>query len=100
MSFGERVKKLRIERGYTQEALADAVGVKKQTISRYENSDREPNIRSAKALADALGVPLELLVHGEISSRSLSNKEKLNELIDQMTRDELIEAIQTISKKL
>ena len=64
MSFGERLRQLRIDAGLTQDALADRLGIKKQTISRYENSEREPNIRTAKKLADALGVSLESLVHG------------------------------------
>ena len=58
MTFGEKLKLLRLSRGLTQEELACRVGTKKQSISRYENSDREPGIRTAQALADALGVSL------------------------------------------
>jgi len=58
MNFGELLKSIRIAKGFTQESLADKIGVKKQTISRYENSDREPNVRTAKRIADALGVSL------------------------------------------
>lgn len=35
--------------------------MQKQSISRYEKSNREPNIRTAKILADALGIDLETL---------------------------------------
>lgn len=59
MTFGDNLKYLRLKAGLTQEELADKVGVKKQAISRYENSDRQPNIRTAKRIADVFGVSLE-----------------------------------------
>ena len=63
MTFGQRLKALRTELSLTQEELAKRCGISKQNISRYENSDREPNIRTAKMLADALGVELAMLAH-------------------------------------
>ena len=38
MSIGERIKARRIELGMTQEELADALYIKKSTISYYENN--------------------------------------------------------------
>ncbi|MBR5342571.1 MAG: helix-turn-helix transcriptional regulator [Oscillospiraceae bacterium] len=62
MLFGDKLKQLRLSANMTQEQLAAKCGMKKQNISRYENSDREPNIRTAKKMADALGVSLEELI--------------------------------------
>lgn len=59
MTLGERLKQLRKDAGLTQEQLAQKAGLKKQNISRYENSHIEPNIRTAKRIADALGVTIE-----------------------------------------
>lgn len=59
MSFGANLKYLRLRAGLTQEELADKIGVKKQAISRYENSDRQPNIRTANRIAEVFGVTLE-----------------------------------------
>lgn len=67
MNFGEKLKSLRTEQNMTQETLANLLGIKKQSISRYENSEREPNIKTAKRLADALGVSLEALATGNAS---------------------------------
>lgn len=64
MTLGERLKILRIEAGLTQEELAQRIGLKKQNISRYENSHCEPNIRTAKKIADALGVSIEEMAVG------------------------------------
>ncbi len=72
MNFGQKLKQLRLASGLTQEDLARRLGTKKQNISRYENSDREPNIRTAKAIADAFGISLEDLTLGRPTPVSFS----------------------------
>lgn len=64
MKIGERIRALRLDAGMTQEELAQRVGLKKQNISRYENARVEPNIRTAKRIAEALGVSLEEMAVG------------------------------------
>ena len=64
MKIGERIRALRLDAGMTQEELAQRIGLKKQNISRYENSRVEPNIRTAKRIAEALGVSLEEMAVG------------------------------------
>ena len=57
MNMGERIKELRISKGYTQEDLGKILGLKKAAIQKYENGDVENIKRSKiKLLADALGV--------------------------------------------
>ncbi len=63
-----RLKKLRLSRGLTLEALADAIGTSKQTIHRYESgviSNIPP--RKVEALARALGVTPQDLMGWESS---------------------------------
>ena len=89
MNFGELLKSIRIAKGFTQESLADKIGVKKQTISRYENSDREPNVRTAKRIADALGVSLaELALTDEMpdTPKSAGHREEEYEELDDFVR--------------
>ena len=61
-SFGEKLKKLRIEKGWTQEQLAHHLHTSKQVISRYENGQRTPKITVAQEYANVLGVPLSYLL--------------------------------------
>lgn len=68
MSFGEKLKALRKAQHLTQEELASRCGIAKQNISRYEKSSRQPSIKTAKTIADALGVTLEDLAAGVSSS--------------------------------
>ena len=37
MTLGEKIKKLRLERGLTQEELGDVLGVKKAAVQKYES---------------------------------------------------------------
>jgi len=62
MSFGERLKQRRIERGLSQAALAERLGTSKQVISRYETGLRTPKITVARQCAEILGVPLHDLM--------------------------------------
>jgi len=57
MNMGDRIKELRISKGYTQEELGKRLGLKKAAIQKYENGGVENIKRSKiKLLADALGV--------------------------------------------
>lgn len=111
-SFGDRLKKLRLDAGMTQEELAGKCGMKKQSISRYENSDREPNIRIAKSLADALGVSIDALVLPQFNlqffaqsgeRRLTPRQQELIGLLDQLPpeqQDSVIDRLEDIVRLL
>lgn len=63
MYVGDLIKKARIEKGLTQEELAEKVGVKKSAVAKWENGRVSEIKRSnLKNLADALGLaPTQLL---------------------------------------
>lgn len=56
MSIGEQIKKARQDKGYTQQELADMLGVAKNTVTGYERGNRAPDALKIKAIAKALGV--------------------------------------------
>ncbi len=58
-ALGNRLLELRTERGLTQAALAEAVGVSRKTINTVENGVFTPSTTLALKLARALGVPVE-----------------------------------------
>lgn len=39
MDIGEKIQKLRREKGLSQEALAEALGVSRQSVSKWESGD-------------------------------------------------------------
>jgi transcriptional regulator with XRE-family HTH domain len=59
---GENVKHLRVERGMTQEQLAEQSGFTQQYISDLERGKRNPTVVSLLELAQALGsTPIYLI---------------------------------------
>lgn len=56
--FGEEVRRLRMKRGLSQEALAASAGLDRTFISMVERGVRRPTLDSAKRIADALNVSL------------------------------------------
>jgi putative transcriptional regulator len=61
MTLGNRLLDIRSERGLTQAALAEAVGVSRKTINTVENGVFIPSTVLALKLARALGRPVEEL---------------------------------------
>jgi transcriptional regulator with XRE-family HTH domain len=59
---GQKITGFRIRRGWTQEDLADRVGVTVRTIQRIENGDTRPRLYTLKALAGVLEIGLEVLL--------------------------------------
>ena len=62
--LGSRVKARREVLGISQEYLARAIGVSKNTVTRWEHGSA-PAAERALVLAKALGVSIEWLVTGE-----------------------------------
>ena len=62
LAFGQRVRVLRLERGLSQEALADAAGVHRTYVGSVERGERNIALDNINALADALGVSPAKLV--------------------------------------
>ena len=46
MNFGEKIKKLRIDKGWTQEFVADQLKISIPALSRYESGTYEPKSMS------------------------------------------------------
>lgn len=59
--IGRRIKKLRLERNMTQQALADASGLTKGYLSKIENSTTAPPVSTLINIAKALNVGIHLL---------------------------------------
>jgi transcriptional regulator with XRE-family HTH domain len=59
----EKIRRLRLRAGMSQESLAQRVGVTTHTIWRLENGPTfNPRFETLRALAKALGIPLKELL--------------------------------------
>ena len=63
--IGSFLKKLRKEKGFTQEQLGEKVGVTNKTISRWETGCYMPPIECLDILSDIYGVSINEIVAGE-----------------------------------
>lgn len=64
-SIGSRIASLRRECGFTQEELAEKLGVTAQAVSKWENDNSCPDITLLPALSRLLGVTTDTLLTGE-----------------------------------
>ena len=62
MAFAENLAALRRIKGLSQEELAAAIGVSRQTLSKYETGESLPDIERSRAIAEYFGVSLDDLV--------------------------------------
>jgi transcriptional regulator with XRE-family HTH domain len=65
MDFSERLAALRKDRGLTQQALAERVGVHVSQLRRYEAGGAQPTLDVVRRLAVALSVSADALVFDE-----------------------------------
>lgn len=55
--IGQKIKELRKSRKMSQEALAEELGVSKQTISNWEVGRKSPRMKAVKKMAELFDVP-------------------------------------------
>ena len=101
MTFGERVKELRLKKGLSQRELGERVGgITQQTIAQYEKSENYPKLETIRRIAKALDVPFDNLVpfddglrlwikeKKQSTQNNISGKRKaLDKKIDQLNDD-------------
>lgn len=62
MLYSERIKKLRLEKGMSQQELGDMIGITKVSICGYENGTRTPSLETFDILADILETSTDYLL--------------------------------------
>lgn len=58
IEFGKHLRKIRKERGFTQESLAFNIGIEISQISRIERGILNTSISTVYAIAQAIDIPL------------------------------------------
>jgi transcriptional regulator with XRE-family HTH domain len=70
MILGEKIKKLRKERGWSQENLADKIKIHRKTIAFYELNKSQPSAEMLQKIATVFQVSNDYLLEDEPSNFS------------------------------
>ena len=98
MDFGTILMKLRAFKGYSQEAVAEEIGVSNKTYGRYESGKNEMKISTLKSLAKFYDMTVDELINFDPKNPYESKQKKYAELLEQ--RDQKIAALEKEYKYL
>lgn len=60
--FNKRLRQLRMNKKYTQQKMADALGISLNAYQKYEQAERSPSLDCLVAIADILEVSTDYLL--------------------------------------
>ena len=78
LTLGQKIRELRKRDGRTQEALAEALGVTSQAISRWEANGGYPDMEMIPAIANYFHVSID-----ELFGYSSDREEKINHILEE-----------------
>lgn len=104
-SLAERLFRLRNERGLTQEAAAEAAGVSRVALTRYENGQRMPKMNIVDSLAEVYGVTVDYLMGRDEPAKDGAEAypphlQETYRVLSQLTPQELAEVVEVAKFKL
>lgn len=82
LEIANRLQKLRKEKGYSQEQLAEALGISRQAVSKWERAESSPDTDNLICLAKLYGISLDEL---------LSTDESVEEIVQNNEPEEILE---------
>lgn len=90
MTFGQKLRQLRIEYKLTQEELAEKLNLSKANISKYESDNIEPNLQTLSIISKLFNVTTDYLIGNSTVKNpdSLTLNEELRGLLSDP--DELV----------
>ena len=68
MGFGEKLVRLRKSAGFTQEDLAEKLGVSRQAVARWEAEETSPDIHTLLGICEVFHVSADYMIHSGYES--------------------------------
>ena len=82
MTTADRIQSLRKSKGMSQEELADAIGVSRQAVSKWESEQATPDLEKIVIMSDIFEVTTDYLLKG-IEPVKTDDHKTMADLIDQ-----------------
>jgi transcriptional regulator with XRE-family HTH domain len=76
MNLGNAIKKLRLQKGIKQNALAALSGITQTYLSQIENNVKEPNLSTLKTICETLKTPLPIVFFLSIDDSDISPEKR------------------------
>ncbi|HET8859832.1 helix-turn-helix transcriptional regulator [Marivirga sp.] len=76
--ISDNIKYLRTEKGLSQTAMAEAVGLKRGNIASYEKELAQPSIENLVKIADYFGIDIHQIVNDDLQYSSKRNIQESN----------------------
>lgn len=76
MTFGEKLSRLRKESGYTQEQLAELLGVSRQSISKWESDLAYPETDKLIKMGELFACSMDYLLRDDVTEKRISDDKK------------------------
>ena len=83
--FAENLKKIRKDKGYTQEILAEKLNVVRQTVSKWEKGLSLPDVDMLSKIANVLETDVNILLDGQITTDQSEIVKQLAKINEQLT---------------
>ena len=87
MVIGEKITELRKKYNYTQESLAEKIGVTRQTLSNWESNITSPDLNQASILCKELKISINDLLDNELE---LDVKDNSNNILNKLVGKKVI----------
>lgn len=90
MSIGNKIKNIRLLRGYTQKKLGELLDLSDSRVRQYELDIRTPKLDQLKNFAEVLEVPIEYF-----NNNDLDSADKIMHLLFDLESDNAINLVKT-----
>ncbi len=100
MTLGEKITKQRKELNYTQEQLADILGVSRQSISKWESDIAYPETEKLIELGKLFNCSMDYLLKEEVTEKSGAQASDLTEKIEEISRKVMTDKNKGKAKKI
>lgn len=87
--IGERIRELRIKKGYTQAYLAELSGIEPSNISHIERAATKLSLPTLVSIANALGATLDEIVYDNLEKSAHISQGEINSLLADCNDSEL-----------
>ena len=100
MTFGEKIAKQRKELNYTQEQLADILGVSRQSISKWESDIAYPETDKLIELGKLFNCSMDYLLREEVTEKNDAQAAGFNEKVEEISKKVMTDKNKGKAKKI